>query len=130
MQTVAVRFLPSQDLRKEIEKLAVENKIKAGVILSAVGSLSKANLRLAEAKESKIWDGDLEIVSATGTIARNGLHIHLAIADNKGNVCGGHLQEGCIVNTTVELVIGVIEDQIFKRELDTRTGWKELIVNN
>ncbi|PIP53256.1 hypothetical protein COX08_02065 [Candidatus Beckwithbacteria bacterium CG23_combo_of_CG06-09_8_20_14_all_34_8] len=130
MQTIVVRFLPGQDLRKEIEKLVVENKIKAAVILSAVGSLSKANLRLAGAKESKTWDGDLEVVSATGTIARNGLHIHLAIADNKGDVFGGHLHQGCIVNTTVELIVGVLTDNVFTRELDKNTGWKELIVNN
>jgi len=76
------------------------------------------------------WDGDLEVVSATGTIARNGLHIHLAIADNKGDVFGGHLHQGCIVNTTVELIVGVLTDNVFTRELDKNTGWKELIVNN
>jgi len=130
MQCVTARLLSGQDLKQEIKKITQENNIKAGIILSAVGSLTKANLRLAGAKETKDWEEDLEIVSITGTIAANGLHIHLSIADKNGYVYGGHLQQGCVVNTTIELVIGIINNQTFERKIDTETGWKELVIES
>lgn len=128
MHLFAVRLLPGQDLKEEIEKTAHGNNIKAAIILSAVGSLKQANLRLAGAKESKFWEEDFEIVSATGTLSIKGYHIHISVSDKNGNVYGGHLQEGCIVNTTVELVIEIIENLNFARKLDPKTGWKELVI--
>ena len=44
---VTKRLRPGQDLREEIEKLVEENNIRAGCVLSVVGSLEKASLRMA-----------------------------------------------------------------------------------
>ena len=42
-------------------------------------------------------------------------------------VCyGGHLQEGCIVNTTCEVVLGELENYQFTREFDESTGYNEI----
>jgi hypothetical protein len=72
----------------------------------------------------------LEIVSLSGTIASfGGSHLHLSVADSSGRVLGGHVKEGCIVHTTVELVIGVLEGYAFHREIDPDTGFPELVVN-
>ena len=43
----AVRLTPGEDLRGEIEKLTALANIRAGFVLSAVGSLTKVALRLA-----------------------------------------------------------------------------------
>jgi len=91
-----------------------------------VGSLDKIVLRMADGNKNVI-SGPLEIVSATGTIAINGVHIHLAVADDSGNVTGGHLMEGSPVNTTVELCI-LDSDMIFKREFDPETDYNELVI--
>ncbi len=153
MKIIAKRLIDGMDLKKEIQKIAEEqnidpvrsrspqgdhstdvlvgaasNGIEAGVLLSAVGSLGVATLRMAAAIETKKWNGPLEIVSATGTISKHGLHIHLSVSDEEGNVFGGHLKDGCMIRTTVELVIGIIPDVKFKRELDPKTGFKELII--
>ena len=48
MRTYAIRLHPGQDLKKRVIKFCNENKIQAGVILTCVGSLSKATLRLAD----------------------------------------------------------------------------------
>lgn len=42
---------------------------------------------------------------------------------------GGHLLEGCLVNTTVELVIISFEDIKMERKYDETTGYKELEVS-
>ena len=65
----------------------------------------------------------------TGTIsAKNGMHIHIAVADANGEVCGGHLLEGCEVFTTCEIVLGECKRFAFERHEDVNTGHKELVV--
>ena len=93
--------------------------LKSGIIICMVGSISHAVLRMANG-EKKIFNGPFEIVSAEGTCASNGVHIHIAIADEEGAVYGGHLLEGCNVHTTAE--IGIIESKIiYKRIHDPKT---------
>ncbi len=46
---------------------------QAGCVLSAVGSLSVAQLRFAGAAEGTTLHGDLEILSLAGTLAPNGV---------------------------------------------------------
>ncbi len=124
----AARLVPGQDLRVELEKLTALSNIRAGFVLSAVGSLTKIALRLANQKDSHTLDGHFEIVSLTGTLGPDGLHLHMAVSDEKGVTTGGHVVEGCIVFTTVELVIGDAVGLIFHRETDPRTTFKELSI--
>jgi predicted DNA-binding protein with PD1-like motif len=49
MKTHAFRLKPNQDLRASIEDYVRKHKIKAGVILTCVGSLKYATLRMANA---------------------------------------------------------------------------------
>ena len=73
-------------------------------------------------------EGHFEIVSLTGTLGPDGMHIHLSVSDEKGVTTGGHLLEGCLVYTTVELVVGDAVGLIFHREIDPRTTFPELSV--
>lgn len=102
--------------------------IRAGFVLSAVGSLPKVALRYANQKEAAVQECHFEIVFITGTLGEDGLHIHLSVSDETGRTTGGHLLEGCIVFTTVEIVIGEATGLIFHRETDPRTTFKELVV--
>jgi len=113
MHQLTVRLKPGQDFRQEIEKIAEEHKINAGCIVNVVGSLSKATLRMAGAKETKVWEDEFEIVSGTGTVSKNTSHVHISISNPNGTVYGGHLKEGCIVRTTVELAILIFDDVIY-----------------
>lgn len=63
-----------------------------------------------------------------GTVSINGCHIHISLGDKDGSVIGGHLVEGCLVNTTAEICIEELNEYKFTRELDENTGYKELIV--
>ena len=122
------RLRPSQDLKKELLHFAQTHGLKAAVITSAVGSLKIAQLRLANGKNATTFTGPFEIVSATGTISADGVHIHISIADQKDQVLGGHLMEGCEIHTTAEIVLLENDDVIFTREVDPATGYPELVV--
>ena len=128
MRQIVKRLMPGQDVRLELERLVSTEKIAAGCIVSFVGSLMGAALRLADGKTQRAFDGPFEIVSGTGTLSPDGVHIHLSLADGNGDVVGGHLRYGCLVNTTVELVIEVLEDVEFHRGPDAVTGYDELVI--
>jgi predicted DNA-binding protein with PD1-like motif len=118
---VAVRLRPTDDLKQALENITRENKLSAAAIVSAVGSLSSAAIRLGTG-EVKNLDGPFEIVSLSGTLGRGGMHVHIAVADGHGN-------SGCEVHTTVEIVIHNLSDSyVFERVQDPDTGYKELQV--
>lgn len=128
LRTYALRLRPGQDLRRELERFAKEQKLQAGLVLTAVGSLTKAALRLADQSEATQFEGKFEIVSLVGTLSPDGPHLHVSLSDKTGRTIGGHLVEGCTVYTTVELVLGEIEGVRFTREQDAESGYKELRV--
>jgi predicted DNA-binding protein with PD1-like motif len=102
---------------------------QAGCVISAVGSLSVAQLRLAGAVEATTIHGELEILSLAGTLSPDGAHLHIAIAGSSGAVMGGHLRLGSLVRTTAELVVGLLPEWRFSRELDLATGYAELQIS-
>ena len=71
-----------------------------------------------------------EIVSITGTLSEDGVHIHISVSDELGNTIGGHLKDGCIVNTTAEIVLNIFDNINFRREYDEKTGYGELVIIN
>ena len=131
MKAIAVRLTEGADLFEEIKKLAEKNSVEAGVILSAVGSLSKSNIRLPiiDDKIKYINPSDLEIDALQGTVPKNGYHLHIVVSDATGKTYGGHLKEGCIIRTTCELVIGILENTKFTRQPDPTTGYRELSIS-
>ena len=126
MKVVPLRLQPGSDLRGALEAWMDEQEEQAGCLISAVGSLSVAQLRLAGASEATVIRGDLEILSLSGTLSRGGVHLHIAVANSTGSVIGGHLCPGSLVRTTAELVIGLLPEWRFRRELDPATGYAEL----
>ncbi len=128
MQIHTFRLKPDLDLFDEIETFVHEKHIEAGCILSAVGSLTHATLRLANRDHYNKYDGHFEIVSMTGTVSVHGSHLHIAISDGDGVTTGGHLVSGCKIYTTAEMVLAVFEDVVYKREFAVDSGYEELVV--
>ena len=124
----AFRLTKGQDLKYELEKYAEAKGIRAGVIASCVGCLSQAVIRSANGKDCIEINKDVEIVSLTGTFSIDGCHLHISVSDEKLTTYGGHLKNGCIVNTTAEVVILELKDFTFCREMDDQTGYKELAI--
>jgi len=130
MKVVPLRLQPGDDLRRALEAWMAEQQEQAGCLISAVGSLSLAQVRFAGATKTTVIQGDLEILSFSGTLSPDGAHLHIAIADSSGSVIGGHLCAGSLVRTTAELVIGLLPDWSFHRELDPATGYPELQISH
>lgn len=128
MKIHAIRLIEGQDLKIEIIKFVKDNNIKAGFIISSVGCLSQAVIRMADENITREFKQKFEIVSLTGTLGLDDIHIHISLSDRDGKVIGGHLKEGCTVSYTTELVIGESPDHIFHRVLDDKTGFNELSV--
>lgn len=132
MRTLAVRLTPGIDLRDALKQLTAEHALRAGLILTCVGSLAQARLRMPGAAGTpeivRDYAGPMEIISLTGTLGPDGMHVHIGLSGRDGACVGGHLMRGCLVHTTAELVIGELTDVEFRRLSDPRTGYLELAV--
>jgi len=128
MQNYTFRLKSGQDLFDSIEAFVNEKRIQAGCILSGVGSLTHATLRLADREVLSEYEGPFEIVSITGTVSVHGSHLHLSISDGDGKTIGGHFESGCKIYTTAEIVIAAFNDVVYKREFAEDSGYDELTV--
>jgi predicted DNA-binding protein with PD1-like motif len=129
MKTHTLRLKPTEDFFNSIESFVVEKRIEAGCVLSSVGSLTHATLRLANRDYYNEYEGHFEIVSMTGTVSIHGSHIHIAISDGDGVTIGGHLVSGCKIYTTAEIVLLELDDVVYKREMyENDSGYEELTV--
>jgi len=122
-----VRLLPGDDLRAALQAVVAARGCSAAFVLAGIGSLRGAQLRLAGAGLPLQVPGDVELLSLSGSIAANGAHLHMSLADAGGRVHGGHVAPGCIVRTTAEVLLQLLPGWGFSREPDVHTGWAELV---
>ena len=133
LQCFALRMPPGTEVYMGLKNLVTEYGLKAACILSCVGSITQAKIRLASADKDN-RDPVLEItercevVSMSGTLSPDGIHVHVSLADGEGKVVGGHLMKGMEVFTTMELVIGELPQLSFRRLPCDQTGFTELAV--
>lgn len=128
IQVTAVRLHPGADLKSELQRLANDQHLRAAAVISAVGSLSKVSLRFANQGETSVIEGKHEIISLGGTLAHDGIHLHMSVANSEGQMFGGHVMDGSIIFTTLEVVIAELGDLVFEREECPTSGYKELLV--
>jgi predicted DNA-binding protein with PD1-like motif len=130
VEIVAFRLTPGADLKRELTRIVAERGIRAGYIVSCVGSLARARLRMpgaaGEPDRFRSFDEPTEIISLAGTLCPDGLHLHIAVADRDGQCIAGHLVDGCLVHTTAEVIVGELPELEFQRLLDPETGYPEL----
>ena len=128
MRNYTFRLKAGQDLFDSISLFIRDNHIQAGCILSGVGSLRRVVLRFANQESYSEFEGHFEIVSITGTVSIHGSHLHLSISGEDGKTVGGHLDSGCKIYTTAEIVLAVFEDVVYKREFAEDSEYDELVV--
>ena len=127
MKTICKRLRRGDDLLLCIRALAKEHHIPAAVVLSAVGCISHGRIRDASGVNIQTVSEHCEILSLNGTVSENRCHLHIALSKEDLSAIGGHLCEGCIINTTCELVLGILDGWSMDVEFDTETGYDELI---
>ncbi|KAK7879240.1 hypothetical protein WMY93_033979 [Mugilogobius chulae] len=132
LQVFGLRLGPGSDLLKSLQDFVVQAGLRAPFVVSCVGSLTSARLRLANATATNTNEvlelsGRFEIVSLVGTLNPEA-HLHLCLSDSEGRCVGGHVLGNLSVFTTAEVVLGEALDLSFSREMDPQTGFPELVV--
>lgn len=122
-----VRLKRGDDLLLKIEEIAAENNIECGAVISAVGCVSRAKVRDASGVDIQSLVEDMEIISLNGTVSKVRTHLHISFSKKDLSVVGGHLVEGCIINTTCELIIAKIKGYQIQTMFDEQTGYDELM---
>lgn len=125
----ALRLKPGDDLKKSLAAFVKDHNICAGYIITAVGSLAACNLRYAGQTAGTVINNKFEILSLSGTLSIDGLHLHISLADENGRTTGGHLLDGNVIYTTAEIIIGEATQLFFTRAHEPSTGYPELIIN-
>ena len=122
-----VRLRRGDDLMLSIREICRKKHISAGVVLSAVGCISRGRVRDASGVTIRDIHDHCEIVSLDGTVSENRCHLHISLSREDLSTIGGHLCPGCIINTTCELVIAELPGVRITVEDDPETGYDELI---
>jgi uncharacterized protein len=130
MQALPLRIPPGQDLRRALEDAITERDCRAAFVITGIGSLTQAAIRWAGRPGPNVLDGDLEILSLAGTLSPDGAHLHISVADAEGRIVGGHLGYGSRVRTTAEVLLMLLPDWSFSREIDANTGFSELVIRS
>ena len=128
MKTHVFRLRRGSDLLKALQEYARTRRIAAGTVVSGVGCVTRARVRGASGVAVRELNEPLEIVSLMGTLSAARTHLHIALAREDLTVLGGHLMEGCIVNTTAEVVLLELDGVRFGAEWDGETGYDELAI--
>jgi len=151
MQAHCIRLKPDDDLVTSLldaarDAMAASNNSRSAFVLSAVGSVKMLTVRTAsapllhdggkaEAKkggaahDTLTFEENLEVTSLVGTFSCDGAkHLHVSVSDASGKSFGGHLLEGKVFST-LEIVLGTIAGVVFEREVDPKTGYRELVIS-
>lgn len=144
-RAVVAKIEPGSDLLSSLREVAMRHGIRCGVILSAVGSLSRVTIRNLKEfpTEFPITDGNrefytaegkpFEILSLSGSIVPRedgeiAVHAHLAVSTVSGGrpvVLGGHLVEGNATYVMTEVAIAEVKGINVSRRLHPeRRSWE------
>lgn len=107
MHTLPLHLDAGSDVRLSLEQLA-RDQGAAGFVLSVVGNLSIAVFQCPGKAAPTRLRGELEIITLSGTLAPNGVHLHLSFSDGDCRVWGGHLEPGTLVLRGADLLIGLL----------------------
>ena len=121
------------DLLESITTICTENEIHTASV-KAIGALSSAVIGFYDQEAQQYitieLEGRWEVASLMGNVSiRDGqpfCHLHVTLADEKGNAKGGHLMKGCTIYAG-EAVIEEFSGPELVREFDEETQlylWK------
>jgi predicted DNA-binding protein with PD1-like motif/glutaredoxin len=111
MRSLPLHLGPGSDLRRSLEQLAREQNA-AGFVLGVVGNLSQAAFQCPGRPQPTLLRGDLEIITLQGTVAPQGVHLHLSLSDGDRQVWGGHLESGTLILKGADLLVGFLEQPV------------------
>ena len=125
--TVIARLDKGEEILEQLEKIAKAENIRLAEV-SALGATNDITVGVFATAEKKYYanhfEGDMEIVSLTGTISTMDsnyyAHLHMSAGNDTGQVFGGHLNRA-VISATCEMVIRIIPGQV-DRKLNEEIG--------
>lgn len=108
-----------ENIQAEIKRLNIKN----AVLISAIGSLRKANLHFITNTDDLAVnrfvtiERPIELASAQGLVIDGEPHFHLTISEPDG-LYAGHMEPGCEVQYLAELALLEIKGIDLARQLD------------
>lgn len=137
---VVGRILPGVDLIQGIKEICEENKVRFGVISTAIGSLSKSGIVYAIPDETNkmglsyseptYFEGPLELLGCQGMVGENEdgefqIHLHGLMGDKDLKIIGGHfLPDKNKILVTAEITIIEVSQAQFIRSYDEDTEFE------
>ncbi|MBP3891395.1 MAG: DNA-binding protein [Solobacterium sp.] len=124
---IVLRLDPKDEIVTCIKELCEKEKIHCASI-EGIGATDDFEIG-AYHLESKSFQGNVfhfpaEITSLIGNVTRQEkevyLHLHMTVADEKGNAFGGHLKYA-VINCTGEIILRVIDGKVHRKK-DEQTG--------
>lgn len=120
---------PGRKFSPQLRAFAQQQQLHAAWIAGCTGSLTDVALRYAGQENTALLSGKFEVIALNGTLEQSGEHLHLCVSDPHGTMLGGHMMPGCTVRTTLELVIGCLEELAFSRQSCALSGYDELHIS-
>ena len=115
-------------LLENLCELAQKLDIHSGVVMSGIGSLTKARIHTVMTNNYPPGDefidleGPLEVVQFGGIIANYQPHIHISLWDREKRFHGGHLENGCEILALSEISIHRLADLRITRRIFDASG--------
>ncbi len=130
-RVILVRMNPGDDVLLELRRMVGEQGINNGVILTGFGSVSRSHFHVvmsndlppAESYPKSIQP--LDVCAVGGMILDGRVHAHITFSDER-NGFGGHLEEGCLALTFLNIAVGDLGD-VKITDWDTSKDEKQLV---
>ncbi len=112
---------PGDLVLESIGEVARRAEIHTGVLMTGIGSLSKARIHTVLTNVNPVEElfldigGPLEVSNFNGLIANYEPHIHITMVDPQMKIYAGHLEPGCTILTLAEFSILRIPDLPLQR---------------
>ena len=120
-----LRLDPGDLLLESIQEYIAKEKIKDGVVVSGIGTLSDCVMHMVMTtafspyvEHVERWvDTPLEVSALSGMIANGVEHLHMVVSDHKV-AFSGHVEPGCRILYVGEVVIQEFEDMGIGRKVN------------
>ena len=123
MRVQAIHLNAGADVRRSLEELAHRENAQ-GFVLSVVGNMQQACFACPGRSNPTVLSGELEIITLQGTVAPQGVHLHLSFSDGDCQVWGGHLEHGSLVLKGADLLVGFLvpEESVAAAAMESGRG--------
>jgi len=130
---IVLKLDDGEDLFECLNSAIDEYEIKSGFVILGIGMLADAEIGYFS-QDGYVWNAleePHELVALHGSISTKGevvIHLHCALANKKHEIIGGHLKGAkvCVIN---EILIKKLDDIELGRNLNPKTGLKELFID-